>query len=343
MRHYFSALFASGVYRRTGVTEPDENGGRSPLLTHALTGKEYFLRRVSLPPAETLRTYESRVLHPPRNGLVLWPADLIPLSSEDKKECTLFAENRYGVPGARKSPPDGAYAAAFPSEFLSMRDSGRVRRILRQNWRSEEVRRFAVQLVRLLDQLNQDGYFYADFHVSRFLFRKDGRLILDYSPFVCSGKELRREDGLRLPRASNCSYPVEFADPSVIRGITPNIDFESQNYQLSAFLFFLLFGRLAYDGRLLSGRADDDGWSHELKFRDYHRNPIFIFDPEDRENSPGYFAEDSHLETLWEELPPPMRELFIRSLRKENAERSIPADNPGAGEWLEIMERLGWA
>ena len=109
------------------------------------------------------------------------------------------------------------------------------------------------------------------------------------------------------------------------------------------FLFFFLFlGQYAYDGRLLTGYADDTIQTHYVKFRDYHKMPVFIFDPTDTQNSLGAFFEEQQVITTWNEIPENLKRLFIRTLRQQNAERTVFVNNPTPSTWLKCFKDLGW-
>ena len=90
----------------------------------------------------------------------------------------------------------------------------------------------------------------------------------------------------------------------------------------------LFFGQYCYDGRLLTGYVDDSIQKHYVKFRDYHKMPVFIFDPQDQQNALGAFDEERQVIELWEECPKILQELFIMTLSQSNAERNGKVVNP---------------
>ena len=104
-------------------------------------------------------------------------------------------------------------------------------------------------------------------------------------------------------------------------------------------LFYLLMGRHAYDGSLLAGYPDDDPYNHYVKFRDYHKMPVFIFDPEDRSNAIGTFEEERGTVVLWEEAPEELRGWFLHALRRSG---SKAAESPSPENWLALFRHLGW-
>ena len=341
VEYYFSAMYGGGVYRS------DRKDGQNPVLTNVFNKKQYTLRGVRMPAEQAFQLYANRIQKPPRPGILFWPVDLVFLSGKQRQQVSHFVECRYdsAYPDAPHLEQSIPYALLFPFNPAAHLSGGedRVSRIHPRSWKNPEIQRIACQLSEALHKLNQDGYFYNEFNLSRLIFSDDGSLYLDYSPFVCSGEDLRGERGGTLRRA-NADYPIEYADPSVIRGIIPAPDFQSQNYSLSAFLFALFFHRFPYDGRILSGMPDYGAtkWDHMLKFRDYHRNPVFVFDTDGVDNSLGYFTEDSQVIDLWNEFPDALKDLFFRALPKDIAERAVPTDVPSAGEWANTMREVGW-
>ena len=134
---------------------------------------------------------------------------------------------------------------------------------------------------------------------------------------------------------------MEFADPSVVCGQAPELSFRSQNFSLCALLFYLLMGRYAYDGSMLVGYPDNDSYNHYVKFRDYHKIPVFIFDPADRSNAIGTFEEERRTITLWEEAPEELRGWFLHALCRPPSAAN-PAESPAPENWLALFRHLGW-
>ena len=200
----------------------------------------------------------------------------------------------------------------------------------------------AVEIARALESLNRSGYLYADIHLSRIYFSDVGSVYLDFSNLIFSFQDSVGRAADTVCRVEQGEYPLEFADPALVRGLAPHVDLHSQNYSLCALFFYLFLGRYPYDGRLLTGYVDDTSQQHYVKFRDYHRMPVFIFDPEDTKNSLGAFWEEQQVIELWEELPGKLQEMFIRTLRQENAERTGPVNNPTPSTWLRCFRELGW-
>ena len=306
----FSELYGGALYR---ATEPET-------FTHVLTGQTLYPRRVDLKEAD-LDRYRERLFHP--MPCVNWPVDLVCLPEPERVS---RAVDQVYVP-APPERPTGRYAVLF---CAPPQTGGTVLSRMRpRNWTNPAVQRLAVRLTEAVRELNQAGNLFFDFHLSRLLDGEDGGPLLDYTHLA-----VPKTEAARLDPARSGSFPVEFLDPAMVHGRPPDI--QAQNYSLCALLFYLFFGRYACDGRLLSGFPDDgDGYSHYAKFQAYYAMPIFIFDPEDRQNALGAFGEDAEIITLWETCPEELRRLFVRTLCGQR-------ERPGPEDWLAALRRVGW-
>lgn len=342
---YYSVIYGGGIYEWNGQKVQDPLGGdrgegrTSPLLTNLITGETFFLKRL---PESVRDRFRARVLTPPRNEHVRWPSDMVHLEEAQRETCSLFVAQEYSPAPAAEQ--EGVDALLFPyGGYPKMVDGlRRLSQVEAPSWKVQEIRSMAVEIARALESLNRSGYLYADIHLSRIYFSDVGTVYLDFSNLIFSLQDSvgRRAD--MVCRVEQGEYPLEFADPALVRGLTPHVDLHSQNYSLCALFFYLFLGRYPYDGRLLTGYMDDTLQRHYVKFRDYHKMPVFIFDPEDTENSLGAFWEEQQVIELWEELPGKLREMFIRTLRRENAERTGAVNNPTPSTWLRCFRELGW-
>lgn len=347
---YDSELYGEAVYEQAGSTKDPipggdltGGGGQSPVLRNWQTGERLFLRRLELKDRWIKSAYFRRVVEPPRTDRVLWPVDLLALPDSLIASCTLFVDHEYT---ARPTPPRArteryAVALPFPKDRCITGGIAEIARLQRQGWKNPRAREIVVQLARALADLNREGYLYQDFYPSRLCFGDGGRLFLDYSNLACPYQEKPDGADALLCRPGERNYPVEFADPSVIRGQVHELNFRSQNFSLCAMLFYLLMGRYAYDGSLLNGYPDNDPDNHYIKFRDYHKMPVFIFDPENRSNAIGTFEEERKTVALWEEAPEELRGWFLHALCRPPSSAN-PAESPSPENWLALFRHLGW-
>ena len=357
---YYSVLYSRGVYRRTGSIEGRLAGkqGKSPILTNVFTGEMFFLRLAkrfydSVPHREQ-HDFCQRILHAPAADAVLWPVDMVSLSTEQKKECTFSLNRPCYVPGDNFFPDTGPYAALFPLPTLPDWTDGEemLRSLGPVSWKNKKVVDFAIQITDALNRLNQSGYYYHDFQLSRLLFSDLYGFRFDYSDLAYTEEELHFWKGPLLQIPEGRYYSMEFGDPAVSHpAVSPGRIFapdqQSQNFSLCAMLFYLFFGRHPYDGQLVCGYADDNDWERYLKFRAWQRMPVFLFEPlqPGRKDSLCLFEEDKCLARLWRETPVPLRRLFTKTLCFDNAQRSrntFGDQNPPPAEWLSCFRLLGW-
>lgn len=336
----FSCIFGGGVYERMPTRVQDPMGGErqtSALLRNIITGEEFFMKRLRGGP-EIRARYERLVLHPADRAHILWPSDMVAVTAEEP--CALYVSSEY-APTPHK--PQGDYALLFPYGGYPPLRNGfqRLSSIQKRTWENPEIRKIALHILEALESINRCGYVYADIHLSRFFFREDEKNEKDEN--VCLNfTELLYPFGEKNCAVSPELYPVEFAEPAIIRGLQPQVDFHSQNYSVSALLFYLFFGRYAYDGRLLDGYPDDSAQAHYIKFRDYHKLPVFIFDPDDRRNALGAFVEEEQVVALWQACPEIVREFFLAALRQGSAERTVPTEPPTPHMWRTCLREAGW-
>lgn len=358
---FFSVISGSGYYRWTGKMVQDPLGGDGgktvcPLFANAKTGERFFARRVSgfgsqAGEKELIFLYTSQINRPAPREEILWPSDLIRLEGEPAFSCDALVERRYMVGGESQAKEEaGALALLFPyGDFPALEDGERyLASVGSLDWRNKKVQSLICQIAAAFDRLNRRQYLYLDIHMKRLFFKRDGSLFFDFSNLIFAGnfsggmpmEDLLGKKGKKaaLPGA----YPVEFAEPAVVSGKQETLDANSQNYSLAALFFYLMFGRYPYEGKLMDGYSDQNEREHYEKFRDYHKMPVFIFDPLDDSNRLGDFAEEQAVIELWNELPGELRTLFLKTLIQSNATREVKVSNPGPDQWLSCFKRMGW-
>ena len=344
----FSYLYGNGVYRNAEIyiSDPlnsdDSNAGTSSILENVVTGEAFYIKLISW--RKNLDLYSKKVLMPPNCDCISWPSDIIELREEQQLYTSIFAENEYtdNATAFANRTADGALLFSFKPMLHVENVAARLNEERVRNWHNPFIRRVAAEILLAMDKLNAGGYIYGDIHLSRFFWIDDKKIYLDFSPLAISKVDLMGEqfdDSNTLKRGM---YPIEFAEPSVVLGKQTFVDIQMQNYCLCALLFYLLVGKYAYDGRLLSGYLDDSPQNHYRKFNDYHKMPIFIFDPIDNQNNLRAFDEDTNAIELWNELPINIKALFQTTLRRENAERIFAPNNPSPSVWLNSFREAGW-
>lgn len=345
---YYSLVYGNGLYRWTGETVEDPVGGANgqkeacPLLQNAITGERFFARRLRCFTNEIGR-YRAQILRPPAIDSILWPSDLVELH-EYQEGFLAYVHNQYTDMPKEPVQQGGAYALLFPyGDYPKILRAEVVYGAMQEpSWKEESVRTLAVEAVRTIHNLNLCGYSYLDMSLSRLFVNARGNVLLDYSNLVYSTDDLRDANDLWACAPEQGEYPVEFMEPAYVQGLVDRMDFHTQNYALAAFLFYVLYGNYAYDGRLLIGETDDSLIQHYDKFRKYHQMPVFIFDENDSRNTLGLFAEDEAIITLWKESPEQVKELFAYTLAEKNAKRENDTCNPSPRTWLRVFKEVGW-
>lgn len=351
----YSAVYGRGFYQWNGrmVQDPlggdDGRGNVSPLLENIETGELFFMKWLD-ETSDVLPEYIKRIKNPPNRDDILWPCDLVRFYNEIPAECSLAVDQVYNYSHERQAESH-KLAVLFPYGGYPVCEDGYryLSHIGVQSWRNEKIRAMAVQIAKHIKNVNDKDYLYLDFHLSRMFFQEDGELFLNFSNLALPFSQMGRFCGKETREVSysyhpeTYTYPVEFAEPAIIQGIQNTFDYRSQNYSLAAMLFFLFFGRYAYDGRLMDGYMDDTEREHYEKFRDYHKMPVFIFDRQDTSNALGTFADEQQILDIWNEAPAQLRDMFSASLCQKNAQREVKEDmNFTPSQWLECFTHLGW-
>lgn len=344
----FSAMYGGAVYERSDRCVPDpfplqENGpGESPLMVNVLTGETVFLRRLNTAASVDLALYRRRILDRPESDDVFWPIDLMILSPALQARCTLFVDNQYTDKPLSPAGRTGDLAAAFiyrDTTGLERFDSW-LSRAGYLSWKNPAIVRAAAAILSSVDKLNRSGYNFNDVHFSRLYYNGADRVMIDYSTLINSKWEMASRSPLRTNFENN--YPMEFGHPQIFDETLKYVSYQTQNYSLAALLFFLFFGRCAYDGSLLTGYVDTDLLSHYVKFRQYWKMPVFLFDEEDTRNAIGSFEEEKAVIQLWKECPETLKEFFRRTLILQKESRPGIRIFPSPLDWLTAFKELGW-
>ena len=367
---FFSSLISQKMeYETTGEYVPDPIEGDKwklgPLLEHTTSKKKCFLRiLISIGDSNYRREisrYISKITLPPKSNLILWPSDLIEISADQMRVLNISAklpvERQYADPllqgmelQMESKDSEVSCALLFPYIDHPKRKnfSGRLAELNQPNWKNPIIRKIAVNLLKTIDALNCDGYIYGDFHLSSMFVDMKDEVYLDFSNLIFSFGDTFSKNAEIICSPLLNAYPIEFSEPSIVQGRQNVIDYQTQNFSICSFLFYLFFGQYAYDGNLLAdyryiGDYNDlTSSKHYRKFREYHKNPVFIFDVKDRSNKIGMSDDEKQVVDLWESCPVIIKQLFEKTLRQENAERAIEFSNPTPGVWLEAMKLISW-
>ena len=344
----YSTVYGKGFYQWTGrmvqdpLTGDDGQGNVSPLLENISTQEIFFMKKL-YEKEELLSKYIRFIQNPADRKDVLWPCDLIQLNDSEQIGCSLAVDQPYNFSHERGLDYT-SLAVLFPyGGYPVMEDGFRyLSHIGEKSWKNKKIQHMVIEIARRIQSINDSGYLYLDFHFSRLFFSESGKLYLNFSNLIFPDGKKQQWAEREFFDTQSCSYPIEFAEPAIVQGKQEYFDYRSQNYSMAAMFFYLMFGRYAYDGRIMDCYVDDTERGHYEKFRDYHKMPVFIFEPEDDSNTLGLFADEQRIVELWKDAAPALRDLFLRALCQNAAERNGKGKVPQPGEWLYCFERLGW-
>lgn len=339
---YFSLMRGSGVYCWNNLTDrdPADVSGKTfcPVFMDVKTGQEFLVKRIYR--EKYMRQYKNGIQNPPKADHVIWPVDIVSLHGH--RISVNYAEHVFGLHTDEKKGEEGDYVLLFPYRDYSISRTVRdeLSEVKQVSWKDTRVRGLLTKITEAFQKLNESGYLCLDFDFSHLYIRDDRSILFSYSNLLIPVSQGETDAANRPEILSRGEYPYEFAEPALVQGKIKYADPDMQNYSLTAMLFYLMIGRLPCDGPLLLGFTDNNEVEHERRFEVYHKNPVFIFDPEDSSNHLGEFAADQRTIDLWEELPEEIRNLFIRTLSRKNAERRQEVSNPSPAEWLKCLALL---
>ena len=251
-----------------------------------------------------------------------------------------YVEHTFGLPTDEiKNHTAGDTVLLFPYKNYGIAKTAadELKEVKKISWKEPRIRELLFRIPEAFRKLNEAGYLNMDFDFSHLYIRDDKSIMFEYTNLMMPLKATPAQGREALCRGE---YPYEFAEPALVQGTLKLPDLDMQNYSLTAMLFYLMIGRMPYDGPLLLGLTDNNEVEHEHRYEVYHKTPVFIFDPQDSSNHLGEFAADQKVIDLWEELPEQIRELFTQTLTQQNALRKREVSNPSPAQWLECLQLL---
>lgn len=337
---YFSLLRGSGVYCWNNITDNDpvDVSGRTscPVFMDVETEELFLVQRVYWD--KYIRQYEQGIYARPDLEHVIWPVDLVSLHGH---ELTVnYVEHTFGLPTDEiKNHTAGDTVLLFPYKNYGIAKTAadELKEVKKISWKEPRIRELLVRIPEAFQKLNEAGYLNMDFDFSHLYLRDDKSIMFEYTNLMMPLNATPAQGREALCKGE---YPYEFAEPALVQGTLRLPDLNMQNYSLTAMLFYLMIGRMPYDGPLLLGLTDNNEVEHEHRYEVYHKTPVFIFDPQDSSNHLGEFAADQKVIDLWEELPEQIRELFTQTLTQQNALRKREVSNPSPAQWLECLQLL---
>lgn len=338
---FFSKIMGRGVYMDTGLlyNDPLDNSERElacKVFDNIITGERYFAKTISLTAPGEVQKHIRNTKKAISRDLVFWPRDVMEFRLE-RTDTVNFVEEFYSPLEDYRSKNEVRYAVLFSAD--DYRDSVTLGDYLLSigeiTYTNPKIQHIAIDLINSIVKLNNSGFLYLDINLEKIRVTHNGNIYFDYSTLIFN----------EFPNKIMYKhfYPIEFAQPALVREEIQEADIEMQNYMLNALLFYLFFDRYAYDGGLLDDyRNDTDERSHYRKFQKYHEIAIFIFDVVNKANRIGEIGEEEIIVERWNKAPEQMRAAFTQSLGQENALRKNVNGSVTPTAWLELFKSFGW-
>lgn len=195
------------------------------------------------------------------------------------------------------------------------------------------------------DVLWSSGFITANFDLGDFYYdaaRNEG--YISFSVITASKLENVSDDDSEDSAPAYATRPISriaksrgFVDPYGFSEEHDQYLFDNDSFLIAvaAVLFYLLVGRMPYDGAL----QDDDRYDMELnpgRFwgHSYPYRPYFIMDEEDgKRNRVGEYPEELVQMERYHKLSPKLKSMFCQSLRYDNVMRAVPTQFITPREW----------
>lgn len=354
-----------------------------PIVYDVLYNDNFLIKRLrstknimSQRDIQTNLHYIRLIKNPPKSNYIIWPVDIIELNSELKLQKKSTLVHHYQIYNDLPDEELSDYALVF---LLDSYKNLKSLKIIIEEFKAQRSEKSGLcykngrllhivwGIISRFSELAEAGYIYYDIDFSRFYLDSEDNVYLDFSNLLYHKNE---EYGIRTSQIY-LEKPIEFsfdflepwlywinikrnqeekyrADYSVFVD-HKYADSQSQNYAICAMLFYLFYGRYAYEGKLMSGRNDSGPKEHYSITLERLNTPIFIFDPNDKSNELGLFAADSIFIDRWNASPKELKTIFEKTLTQKNAERKVD-EGEVLGEffsltpleWQELFKKFNW-
>lgn len=308
----FSCLSGHNIYVPSGYD--------SSTMRHLLSNTDVTIKAVNNFDAELMENKWRYFIERPIDiKSVTWPLDMVSLNEE---QIGLVFRKR-----------------AFP-KMEAFKKLLYVSSLL--DWKRPEIKKLIRNLLSVFIDIHNGGYAYHSFDMNRMYYNeKTSEVLVEFS----LGMSRHFRNIAHLEEVDVQEIAVEFLPPWVDFDARGTLSLSDDYYSIAALLFRLMIGRMPYEGRIMDGqgfimdeRRDLDPVEHIRMFRYYHKNPVFIFDEDDRTNSVGLYTNEDKFVERWEELPQTIRNMFIETFSKKHLnERYIDRRLYTVDEWLRAL------
>ena len=276
---WYSVIAGANQYQEDGTEYAWLDGKHYPVIQNVQTAEQFHLRQAECvnDPAQLAFMTGHGVPE-----MFAWPADAAVRGNE-------HAAYRYVF---RNLPASGQRSLTARTEDRNITDDPAD---------AEAALRAARQIVQDARLFYACGYAYYGWDPDYIYPSADGvRLYYDFTgtadiiakerPFPEAGRYKRLTDPAKTQYGADLDY-----------------------FALMTLLFYVLIGKLPYDGRLMDGVGRAAESEQEAWYEAYRKNCVFIFDPHDSRNSVGTFAHEKMFLSRWEALPADVRTVFTQT------------------------------
>jgi len=176
--------------------------------------------------------------------------------------------------------------------------------------------KLAKNLIKAWYDFDDCKYAYHEFSFFNMLINMENEVMFDFSFSAHEYKE--KTDGVIVHM--NRIHP-DYTDTYYFQRKSMEMDVISDYFSMAVILFRLLIGCLPYQGRLLEGLHNLTAKDHSDWVKQYHKNPIFIFDSNEDLNRISSTANPEKYEERWERLSPLAKGMFSAIFNTDNVMR----------------------
>jgi DNA-binding helix-hairpin-helix protein with protein kinase domain len=176
-----------------------------------------------------------------------------------------------------------------------------------------------------------DGFMKLHFKGFNYQDLNDGNFFINFNNgdvLICDNDNVMGQ-GFYSGIAGKCRYMA----PEIVRG-DKMPDKQTDRFSLAVILFLLFFANHPLEGRLTVKEGDVITELDEKRF--YGTDPVFIFDPIDKRNTPNKLTSANAIK-LWNIVPKYIRDLFTEAFKHDSLHGITP--QPLETKWLKAFVR----